>query len=128
MPVDPSHSIMPPWLPAFNRRVTNRIQGIYAPYLPPLAVVVHVGRTSGRVYTTPVTAQLYDGKVAIALPYSARAQWVRNLQAAGGGEMIRRGRRLRFTHPRVVTDADTETLPPLMARLVRRMPILLADL
>ncbi|HET9073041.1 MAG TPA: hypothetical protein VFN48_00550 [Solirubrobacteraceae bacterium] len=128
MPVDPSHSVMPPWLPAFNRRVTNRIQGVYAPYLPPLAVVIHVGRRSGRVYSTPVTAQLWAGKVAIALPYSARAQWVRNLEAAGGGEMIRRGRRFGFTGPRVVTDPRTETLPPLMARLARRIPILVADL
>ena len=119
---------MPSWLPAFNRRVTNRIQGIYAPYVPPLAVVVHVGRRSGRVYTTPVTAQLYAGKVAIALPYSARAQWVRNLEAAGGGEMIRRGRRFDFRDPRVVTDPAAEALPPVMARLARRIPILVADL
>lgn len=119
---------MPAWMPAFNRRVTNRIQGVYAPYLPPLAVVVHVGRRSGRVFTTPVTAQLYDGRVAIVLPYSARAQWVQNLQAAGGGEMIRRGRRVAFTNPRIVSDPAQETLPPLIARLARRMPVLVADL
>jgi deazaflavin-dependent oxidoreductase (nitroreductase family) len=127
-PVDPSRSLMPAWLPAFNQKVTNRIQGVYAPYLPPLAVVVHVGRSSGRVFTTPVLAQLFDGKLAIPLPYSADAQWVKNLKAAGGGEMIRRGRRFSFTAPRVVTDAAAETLPPLIARAVRRMPVLVADL
>jgi deazaflavin-dependent oxidoreductase (nitroreductase family) len=128
VPVDPTRSVMPAWMPAFNRRVTNRIQGIYAPYIPPLAVVVHVGRRSGRVFTTPVTAQLYAGKVAIVLPYSARAQWVQNLQAAGGGEMIRRGRRFGFSNPRIISDPDQEALPPFIARLAQRMPVLVADL
>jgi hypothetical protein len=127
-PVDPSRSLMPTWLPAFNKRVTNRIQGVYAPYVPPLAVVIHVGRTSGRVFTTPVLAQLYDGKVAIPLPYSADAQWVKNLTAAGGGELIRRGRRFSFSGPRIVTDAASEALPPLIVRAAGRMPVLVADL
>ncbi|WP_249011145.1 hypothetical protein [Conexibacter sp. DBS9H8] len=126
-PVDANRSLMPAWLPAFNLRVTNRVQGIYAPYLPPLAVVVHVGRRSRRVFTTPVIAQLYDGKVAIPLPYSATAQWVKNLQAAGGGEMIRRGRRFGFANPRILTEA-TETLPPIAVRALARMPVLVADL
>jgi deazaflavin-dependent oxidoreductase (nitroreductase family) len=129
MPVDASKSIMPAWLPAFNRRVTNRVQGIYAPYLPPLAVIVHVGRNSGRVYTSPVAAQIYAGKVAIPLPYSAEAQWVRNLVAADGGEMIRRGKRFAVSNPRVLLGAAAEeSLPPLIARALQRMPVLVADL
>jgi deazaflavin-dependent oxidoreductase (nitroreductase family) len=126
--IDPDHSLLPAWAPAFNKRVTNRIQGVYAPYIPPLAVVVHVGRTSGTVFTTPVTAQLYDNKLAIALPYSANVQWVKNLQAADGGELIRRGKRLKFAHPRIVTDPETERYPALTARLARRAAVLVADL
>lgn len=128
MGVDPNRSLMPAWLPAFNRRVTNRIQGIYAPYIPPLAMVLHTGRRSGRRLKTPVSAQLYDGKVAIGLPYGASTQWVKNLQAAGGGELIRAGRHLRFENPRIITDPDSEPLPRLSARLARRMPVLVADL
>ncbi len=128
MPVDASNSLMPAWLPAFNKRVTNRVQGVYAPYVPPLAVVIHVGRRSGKVFTTPVACQLFEGRVAIPLPYSAQVQWVKNLQAANGGEMIRRGKRFAFTNPRVVVDADAETLPPMAARAIKRMPVLLADL
>ena len=127
-PLDPARSLMPAWLPAFNRRVTNRIQGVYAPYVPPLAVVVHVGRRSGRVYTTPVAAQIFAGKLAIPLPYSANAQWVRNLLTAEGGELIRRGRRIHFSAPRVVLDPTRETLPPLITRVASRMPVLVADL
>jgi len=128
MAVDPNRSLMPRWLPAFNRVVTNRIQGIYAPYLPPLAVVVHTGRRSGRKLRTPVSAQLFDGKLAIGLPYGANTQWVKNLKAAGGGELLRAGRLLRFENPRIVTDPESEPLPRLSRRLVRRMPLLVADL
>ena len=128
MPVDPSKSLMPAWLPAFNQRVTNRIQGVYAPHVPPLAVVIHVGRRSGRVYTTPVLAQLYAGKVAIPLPYSAEAQWVKTLEAAGAGEMLRKGKRFGFVSPRIVTDPAAETLGPMIARAAERMPVLVADL
>lgn len=119
---------MPAWLPGFNRRVTNRVQGIYAPYIPPLAMVIHTGRKSGRRLKTPVCAQLYDGKVAIGLPYSASTQWIKNLQAANGGELLRAGKRLKFENPRIVTDPDTEPFPKLTARLAQRLPVLVADL
>ena len=32
----------------FNKRINNRIQGIYAWLLPPWAVILHEGRRSGR--------------------------------------------------------------------------------
>ncbi|HEY1988291.1 MAG TPA: hypothetical protein VGG43_02400, partial [Acidimicrobiales bacterium] len=69
--------------------------------LPPWAVVVHRGRISGRRYETPVLAHLHDGEVVIALFYGADADWVRNVVAAGGGELIRRGRTRVMRHPRV---------------------------
>lgn len=128
MAVDPSRSLMPAWLPAFNKRVTNRIQGVYAPYVPPLAMVVHTGRKSGKSYRTPVSGFVRDGKVAIPLPYGAGTQWVRNLQAAGGGELIRRGRRLRLAEPRIVTAPGTEPLPRGAERVLGRMAVLVADI
>jgi len=126
--VNPDRSVMPAWLPGFNQRVTNRVQGIYAPYIPPLAMVIHTGRKSGKRLKTPVSAQLYDGKLAIGLPYSANTQWIKNLQAANGGELIRAGKHLKFENPRIVTDSDAEPFPKLTARLARRMPVLVADL
>ena len=126
--VNPDRSVMPAWLPGFNQRVTNRVQGIYAPYIPPLAMVIHTGRKSGKRLKTPVSAQLYDGKLAIGLPYSANTQWIKNLQAANGGELIRAGKHLKFENPRIVTDPDTEPFPKMTARLAQRMPVLVADL
>ncbi|HWD51699.1 MAG TPA: hypothetical protein VG412_04810 [Acidimicrobiales bacterium] len=85
----------------FNKRVVNPIQRRWADRLPPWAVVVHQGRISGRRYETPVLAHLHDGEVVIALFYGADADWVRNVLAAGGGELIRRRRRLTMSDPRI---------------------------
>lgn len=85
----------------FNKRVVNPIQRRWADRLPPWAVVVHRGRISGRRYETPVLAYLHDGQVVIALFYGADTDWVRNLVAAGGGELIRRRRARVMSHPRV---------------------------
>src|SRR5262249_1796055 len=53
-----AHRLMalPRALARFNRLVTNRVLGVVAPWMPPFAVVVHRGRSSGRVYRTPVWA------------------------------------------------------------------------
>jgi deazaflavin-dependent oxidoreductase (nitroreductase family) len=86
----------------FNKQVTNRLQGTWAPYVPPYAVVIHEGRKSGRTYRTPVVAFMGGGQVAIPLPYGDRADWVSNLLAAGGGSLVRGGRKLRLGDPHVV--------------------------
>jgi deazaflavin-dependent oxidoreductase (nitroreductase family) len=85
----------------FNKRVVNPIQRRWAHRLPPWAVVVHRGRISGRRYETPVLAHIHDGEVVIALFYGVGADWVRNVVAAGGGELIRRRRTLVMTAPRI---------------------------
>lgn len=127
--VQPStRSLMPGWLPRFNRLVGNRIQGLWAPYLPPWAVVFHVGRRSGRTFHNPVMAFRRGSTIAIGLPYGSDAHWVKNLRADGGGELVRRGRRLAITNPRVVTADSGEELPRVAARLSRRMGVLVCDL
>jgi deazaflavin-dependent oxidoreductase (nitroreductase family) len=128
MPIDPNTSHMPAWLPAFNERVTNRVQGLWAPYLPPYALIVHTGRTSGRTYRTPVVAQRDGDTLSIALLYGAGAQWVKNVLAAGGAEVVRGGRRYTLRDPRVVTEAAPGELPRAMRRASQRMGVLTARL
>ena len=41
---------------SFNKKVTNRLTAPFAGHLPGFAVVRHRGRTSGRMYRTPVNA------------------------------------------------------------------------
>ncbi|MGW4241881.1 nitroreductase family deazaflavin-dependent oxidoreductase [Nocardia sp. NPDC004722] len=99
---DPIRPALPRALARFNRRITNRVQGLWAPYLAPWAVVVHTGRKSGNTYATPVLAFRYHDRIAIGLPYGRETQWVGNLLAAHGGQLRRAGRTLRLENPRVV--------------------------
>jgi deazaflavin-dependent oxidoreductase (nitroreductase family) len=117
---------MPSWLAKVNKRVVNPIQRLWAPRLAPWAVIVHRGRRSGREYRTPVLAFRSGSSLCVTLFYGTGAQWVRNLQAAGGGEVIRRGERLRIENPRIVREAS-EPLPAAARAALRWMPILVAD-
>lgn len=45
------------------------------------------GRKSGRPYTTPVNLLTHDGKRYLVAP-RGNTQWVRNLRASGGGELL----------------------------------------
>lgn len=94
---------LPRRLARFNKKVTNRIQGQWAWLVPPWGVVVHVGRSSGRIYRTPVMAVVRRGEVRIRILYGVESDWVQNLLAAGGGEFVRRGRTFRVEDPRVVS-------------------------
>lgn len=121
-------TFMPSWLAKVNKRVVNPIQGLWAPWLPPWAVIVHRGRRSGTEYRTPVLAARSGSSLYVTLYYGSRAQWVRNLRAAGGGEVIRRGRRRRIANVRIVESPTAEPLPRAMRVAARWMPILVADL
>jgi deazaflavin-dependent oxidoreductase (nitroreductase family) len=93
----------------FNKVVTNRFQGVYAWIVPPWAVIVHRGRRSGRAYRTPVLAFRQDRTLIVALLYGEESDWLRNLQAASGGLIVRAGRTYELGRPQVVeTDAAAE--------------------
>jgi deazaflavin-dependent oxidoreductase (nitroreductase family) len=99
----------------FNKRVTNRIQGLYAWLVPPWAVILHRGRRSGRRYRTPLFAFRRDRTLVIALLYGRRSDWLRNLRK-GGGHVIRKGRTLTVATPEIV---DVGEAGPVLARLSR---------
>ena len=87
----------------FNRRVTNRIVLPISGWVPMWSVVEHVGRRSGKTYRTPVSAfRTRDGGVAVLLPYRPDRDWVKNLQAAGGGRIKLYGKTFDVADPRVV--------------------------
>jgi deazaflavin-dependent oxidoreductase (nitroreductase family) len=95
----------------FNRRVTNRVTGPLAPWLPGFGVVVHSGRKSGREYRTPVNVFRHGGGYVIALTYGAEADWVRNVLAAGRATLLTRGGRLELTGPELVHDESRGRVP-----------------
>ena len=109
---------LPRGIARFNRVVTNRTLGRLAPWLPGFGVVHHRGRRSGRAYRTPVNAFRRGNGYVIALTYGSGADWVRNVLAAGGCELVTRGRRVRLTRPRVYVDEARGGLPaPVRAAL-----------
>ncbi len=81
---------LPQRLARFNRHVTNPIQRMWAGWAPSFGILEHVGRSSGKPYRTPLTVfnAEVDGKpgVAILLTYGPDRDWLKNLNAAGGGE------------------------------------------
>ncbi len=86
----------------FNKAINNPIQRQYAWLLPPWAIIVHPGRRSGTVYRTPVDAFRKGDTLAVVVLYGERSDWIRNLLAAGGGQVVRGGRTYEFINPRVV--------------------------
>jgi deazaflavin-dependent oxidoreductase (nitroreductase family) len=107
----------PRWLARFNRRVTNRLLGRLAPYLPGFGVVVHTGRKTRRSYRTPVNVFSRAGGYVIALTYGPDAEWVRNVLAGGGCVLEARGRVVRLKKPRLFRDERRASIP-LPVRLI----------
>ncbi len=107
-------------LPHFMRRVnrvfTNPLMGTFAGLVPPLAIVHHIGRKSGRRYRTPVAAFRTAKGFVIPMTYGRDVDWARNLVDAGGCELEQMGRRFALRHPRIV---DGKVAYPHLPALVR---------
>ena len=100
----------------FNKRVTNHITKPFARHLGGFGVVHHVGRKSGRSYETPVNCWIKEGIVTVALTYGSDVDWLKNLEAAGGGEVEIRGEKIKIGSP---VDVDTEEGLARMSGFVR---------
>jgi deazaflavin-dependent oxidoreductase (nitroreductase family) len=111
----PAHYRAPGW---FTRNVLNRAVGFLTRRGVSVVgsrVLAVRGRTSGDWRTTPVNLLEHDGRRYLV---SARGegQWVRNLRAAGTGE-LRVGRRTEAFRGRELS--DEEKVPVLRAYLKR---------
>jgi deazaflavin-dependent oxidoreductase (nitroreductase family) len=93
---------LPRFLRQVNRVVTNPLLGTLAWILPPLAIVHHVGRKSGRRYRTPVVAFRTRTGFVIPMTYGRDVDWAQNMVRAGGAEIERMGRRTPLQHAQIV--------------------------
>jgi deazaflavin-dependent oxidoreductase (nitroreductase family) len=114
---------LPRGLAAFNRRVTNRITGPFAGRLPGFGVVVHRGRRSHREYRTPVNAFVAAGGYVVALTYGKDSDWIKNVLAAGGCELVTRGRTVRLTAPELFHDERQQHVPRPVRRILRALGV-----
>lgn len=100
-----------------NKVALNRITRQLAPWLPGLGVVDHRGRTSGKPYRTPVNVfPRPDGRYVLALTYGPGTDWVKNVIAAGGCELLTRGTHIELGAPRLFHDETRHEI-----RVVERM-------
>ena len=97
---------LPQWLAEFNRYFTNPIQRVWAGFVPGMGIIEHAGRRSGKQYRTPVNVFPTADGLAVLLTYGPNRDWVKNLDAAGGGHIKHYGRTHAYTNPQVVTKAE----------------------
>jgi deazaflavin-dependent oxidoreductase (nitroreductase family) len=125
---------LPQRLARFNRHVTNPIQRLWAGRVPPFGVLEHVGRRSGKQYRTPLNVFPVDidGEpgVAVLLTYGPHRDWLKNLHAAGGGQLQRNGKNFGVSQPHAVTKAEaahhvTGLWRPIFAKLPFEQAVLL---
>jgi deazaflavin-dependent oxidoreductase (nitroreductase family) len=107
----------------FNRRFTNHVALPLARRLPGFGVVLHTGRRSEREYRTPVNIFAGRGGFVVALTYGADADWVRNVVAAGGCDVITRGRRLRLTDPEIFHDESRRAVSAIVRPMLRFLDV-----
>ena len=111
-------------LPRFMRRVnrvlTNPVMGTFAWLAPPLAVVHHVGRKTGRPYHTPVIAFPSRSGFVIPMPYGRDVEWARNVIAASGCQLVQMARRSQLRSPHIVGFRAAAPHLPAVARLTLR--------
>lgn len=97
----------------FNKHIFNRITLKFAETEKgPFSVVYHVGRRSDRVYRTPVVATYIGGTIIIGLSYGEHVDWLRNILAQGGCEMVRKKKRISATQPEVIDAAVALAILP----------------
>lgn len=106
-----------------NRVLLNPLARRLAGKVPPVVLIEHRGRRSGRRFRTPVFGFFEDDNAAlvIVLTYGPDVDWLKNLRAAGGGEVVARGGTHRVGSPEIRTGVGQDTAIPLPIRSVLRL-------
>lgn len=114
---------LPRSLARFNKVATNRVARHITPHVPGFGVVHHVGRKSGKPYSTPVNVFTRPGGFALALTYGPDSEWTRNVLAAGHAEIMMRGRDHRVTNPRLVRLPEPAPVPRPVRGILRLLDV-----
>ena len=94
----------------FNKRIINpTVLSFVGRNRLYYAVIRHIGRHSGQVYSTPVVAIPIVNGFVVSLPYGSEVDWCRNVLAAGRCTIRWNGYDYRVSEPELL-DA-TATLP-----------------
>jgi deazaflavin-dependent oxidoreductase (nitroreductase family) len=74
------------------------------------AQIRHVGRRSGRTYTTPVSARRSGDTILVALTFGNQSDWSRNVRSAGGGSIRMDGEDFDVTQPQIMSRQEAKPL------------------
>jgi deazaflavin-dependent oxidoreductase (nitroreductase family) len=111
------------WVRQLNKAIFNRLFLTFAGRHV-FAVVQHIGRRSGHVYTTPVVTVPIANGFIIPLTFGADTDWCRNVLAAGQCTLQSHGQTYTLSGPEVIGLAEAHPLLPRWARLlIRIMPL-----
>lgn len=103
---------LPRWLARINKRIINA--GEIRRGIRP--VLIHVGRSSGKTYRTPLDAHpLPDGYLFNPM-YGPRTDWLKNVLVAGVARLAIDGTEIELESPRVVRKKDVWPLLPTTAK------------
>ena len=120
--------VFPPWLDRLQMKYMNPVVKPLAKYLPGTSTIKHRGRKSGKPYETVVTTYRKGDVLAIALGHG-KADWVKNVLAAGEADVRLFRRELHVTNPRILLPGTADSSVPLAARLQgRKVAVLVADI
>ena len=104
-----------------NRRITNPVVRRFAGRTRGFAIVEHRGRTSGRLYRTPVNVVAVPDGFLVALTYGSTSDWVRNVFTASGATLEYRGERVAVGNPRIVEEEGSHSAFPAPVRAVLKV-------
>jgi deazaflavin-dependent oxidoreductase (nitroreductase family) len=111
----------PKRITSFNHRVANPIMRKLAVHAPGMAVVNHRGRRSGKRYETPVLIFANGKQITLALTYGTDVDWLKNVRAANGCRLVRRGRVRDAKNPRMLSTEEGMRRMPAPIRWILRL-------
>lgn len=82
------------------------------------AALKHVGRRSGREYTTPLVAHPFGDGFVLPLPYGADVDWCRNIIAAGTCTLTWNAQEYHLSRPEILSAAEALSAYPLFQRII----------
>ncbi len=97
---------VPKWIARVNKHTFNKAE-LKRGKRP---VLTHRGRSSGRIYRTPMDAHRVDGGFVFFPMYGPDSDWVKNALAAGSASVLKNGTGYDLTSPRLISRTEAERL------------------
>ncbi|OBK85908.1 nitroreductase family deazaflavin-dependent oxidoreductase [Mycolicibacter sinensis] len=120
--------VFPPWLDRLQIKYMNPVVKPLSRFLPGTSVIKHRGRKSGKPYETVVTTYRKGNVLAVALGHG-KADWVKNVLAAGEADVRLFRSELHLTNPRILPAGTADVSLPWAVRLQnRKVAVLVTDI